>query len=42
MSLKFDEMISVADHIYDTEMDSNFNLERKLVTLGRKNFMFLG
>ena len=37
MSLKFDVVISDGDHIYDTEMDSDFNLVSKLVTLGAKH-----
>ena len=31
-SLKFDATIGAVDHIYDAEMDSFFNLDRKLVT----------
>ena len=37
MSQKFDKLIVAADHIYDTEIDSKFNLESKLVTLEAKH-----
>ena len=37
MRLKFDDLIVAGDHMFDTEIDSDFNLERKLVTLGAKH-----
>ena len=42
MRLKFYGTSIEGDHIYDTEMGSDFDLERKLVTLRAKHLMFLG
>ena len=42
MSLKIDGMGGAVDHIYDTEIDYDFNLEWKLVTSSGNNIMFTG
>jgi hypothetical protein len=40
-SLKFDVTIVAVDHIYDAEMDSDFNLDRKLITFVAITQMFV-